>query len=64
MLDLWEYYSQHWNEIIGGMGLTINSGTSVYRRFEVFNAAGDRLTDSNFSSTFFLRSTVSYDVGG
>lgn len=23
VLDLWEYYSQHWNEIIGGMGLTI-----------------------------------------
>lgn len=51
-----------WN-ISDGVGLLLNGGTSVYRRYQVFDEAGDKLIDSDFESSIFIKATFKYLVG-
>ncbi|MFH1372374.1 MAG: DUF6268 family outer membrane beta-barrel protein [bacterium] len=49
--------------IYNGVCLTLNGGTSVYRRYEVFDTDGDKLAATDFESSIFLKATVQYSIG-
>jgi hypothetical protein len=43
--------------------LSLNGGTSVYRRYEVFDDDGAELNSANFESSVFVKATLRYLVG-
>lgn len=43
--------------------LSLNGGTSVYRRYEVFDDNGAKLISANFESSLFVKATLRYVVG-
>lgn len=43
--------------------LILNVGTSVYRRYEVFDENGDQLIDANYESSLFAKVSINFLVG-
>ncbi|MEE8578007.1 MAG: DUF6268 family outer membrane beta-barrel protein [candidate division Zixibacteria bacterium] len=47
-----------------GVAATINTGLSVYRRFQLYDADGDMLREADFERSWFLKVRLAYNVGG
>ncbi len=47
-----------------GVNLTFNTGTSIYRKFEVFDRDGNLIEDPNAEQSLFFKVGIDYNVGG